>query len=185
MRYKQLTQAERYQNYALLKAGHAQSEIAMIKDRHKSTVGRNICRNNGLRSYRPKRAQRLTQEHRQTTTQPRICRTVWHNVTRLLRQDRSSEQISLWFRAKIDVSISHELIYQYVFQDKAEGGDLYQHLRSQNDVVSAVAVYGGVSNCDHISIGERPTVVDQRSRTMTDNSTPSFTKAIKRHLLIN
>lgn len=122
MRYKQLTQEERYQIYALLKAGHTQSEIAMILDRHKSTVSREIRRNTGLRGYRPKQAQRLTEERRQAKVQPRICHTVWHNVTRLLRQDWSPEQISLWFKAEIDVSISHEWIYQYVLQDKTEGG---------------------------------------------------------------
>ncbi len=49
MSYTQLTQAERYQIYALLKAGHSQAEIAMILNRHKSTISREICRNTGRR----------------------------------------------------------------------------------------------------------------------------------------
>jgi len=56
MRYQQLTQEEQYQIFALLKARHTQSEIAMILDRHKSTVSREIQRNAGLRGYRPKQA---------------------------------------------------------------------------------------------------------------------------------
>jgi IS30 family transposase len=165
MRYKQLTQEERYQIYALLKAGHTQSEIAMILDRHKSTVSREIRRNTGLRGYRPKQAQRLTEERRQAKVQPRICHTVWHNVTRLLRQDWSPEQISLWFKAEIDVSISHEWIYQYVLQDKTEGGDLYQHLRCQKQRRKRYGSYNRRGQLiDRVSIDERPTVVDLRSR---------------------
>jgi IS30 family transposase len=165
MRYKQLTQEERYQIYALLKAGHTQSEIAMILDRHKSTISREILRNTGLRGYRPKQAQRLTEERRQAKIQPRICHTVWRNVTRLLRQEWSPEQISLWFKAEIDISISHEWIYQYVLQDKAEGGDLYQHLRCQKQRRKRYGSYNRRGQLiDRISIDERPTVVDLRSR---------------------
>ena len=38
--YTQLTQEERYQISALLKAEHDQTEIAMILRRHKSTISR-------------------------------------------------------------------------------------------------------------------------------------------------
>ena len=42
--YKQLTQEQRYQIYALKKAGHGQMEIANIVDVHKSTISRELCR---------------------------------------------------------------------------------------------------------------------------------------------
>ena len=54
--YKQLTQEQRYQIYALKKAGHGQMEIANIVDVHKSTISRELCRNRGQRGYRPKQA---------------------------------------------------------------------------------------------------------------------------------
>ena len=57
--YTQLTQEERYQIEALLKAGHPQSGIATVLKRHKSTISREFRRNRGLRGYRPKQAQRL------------------------------------------------------------------------------------------------------------------------------
>jgi len=96
MKYTQLTQEERYQIYALLKAGHHQTEIAMILGRHKSSINREIRRNTRLRGYRPKQAQRLTEERRLAKTQPRISDTVWSDVEELLRQEWSPEQISLW-----------------------------------------------------------------------------------------
>ncbi|OOZ27296.1 helix-turn-helix domain-containing protein, partial [Solemya velum gill symbiont] len=73
--YTQLTQEERYQIQALMKAGHNQTEIAKILGRHKSTVSRELRRNRGLRGYRPKQAHRLSVEHRQSKSQPRIATT--------------------------------------------------------------------------------------------------------------
>ena len=70
--YAQLTQVERYQISALLKAGHNQTEISMILGRHKSTISREIRRNTGLRGYRPKQAQRLAEERRRAKAQPRL-----------------------------------------------------------------------------------------------------------------
>ena len=52
----------RYQIHAYLKAGFNQTEIAMELKRHKSTISREIARNTGLRGYRPKQAQRLTEK---------------------------------------------------------------------------------------------------------------------------
>jgi IS30 family transposase len=51
--YTQLTQEQRYQIHALMKARHNQTELALIVGVHKSTVSRELRRNRGLRGYRP------------------------------------------------------------------------------------------------------------------------------------
>ena len=56
MTYKPLSQAERYQIHGLMKAGHDQSQIAKLLDRHKSTISRELSRNTGSLGYRPKQA---------------------------------------------------------------------------------------------------------------------------------
>ena len=66
MAYKQLTQEQRYQTQALLKANHNQTQIAMILQCHKSTISREIRRNTGLKGYRPAQAQRLADKRRQS-----------------------------------------------------------------------------------------------------------------------
>lgn len=163
--YTQLTQEERYQIYALNKAEHNQTEIAMILSRNKSTISRELRRNNGLRGYRPRQAQRLTEERRLIKTKPSISHSLWRQVERLLREDWSPEQIHLWFKTEYTVSISHEWIYQYILQEKAYGGDLYRHLRCQKKRRKRYGSY----NCrgqliDRISIDERPAIVESRSR---------------------
>jgi len=165
MRYTQLTQEERYQIAALLKAEHDQTEIAMILRRHKSTISREIRRNRGLRGYRPQQAQRLTEERRQTKVQTSIPRSLWQQVERLLREDWSPEQITLWLKAEYNVSISHEWIYQYILQDKVDGGALYHHLRCQKKRRKRYGSYNRRGQLiDRISIDERPAIVDKRSR---------------------
>ena len=71
MAYNQLTENERYQIYALKKAGHLQKSIAMVLGRSTATISRELKRNTGLRGYRPKQAQSLTQERRQTAYKAR------------------------------------------------------------------------------------------------------------------
>ena len=73
MIYKQLTQEERYQIYLLIKAGHNQTDIAMILNRHRSTINCEIQSNMGLRGYCPYQVQRLIQERRLTIAQLHIC----------------------------------------------------------------------------------------------------------------
>lgn len=163
--YTQLTQEERYQIYALMKAGHNQTEIAMVLQRHKSTIGREIRRNRGLRGYRPKQAQRLSSERRQAKAKPRISAPHWALVEDLLQEDWSPEQISLWLGNVEGIQISHEWIYQYVLQDKSLGGDLYRHLRCQKQRRKRYGSYshrGQLKN--RICIDQRPAIVESRSR---------------------
>jgi IS30 family transposase len=62
--YTQLTQGQRYQMEALLKAGHSQTKIATILSAHKSTVSREFVSNQGLRGYRPKQAHEKAMQRR-------------------------------------------------------------------------------------------------------------------------
>lgn len=163
--YKQLTQEERYQIEALMKAGHTQTTIAQILGRHKSTISRELRRNRGLRGYRPKQAHRLSVERRVGKVQLRIDTASWEQVERLLRQDWSPEQISLWLRKEPGTPISHEWIYQHVFQDKLNGGNLYHHLRCQKQRRKRYGSYSRRGQLiNRVSIDERPAVVETRSR---------------------
>ena len=51
--YHQLTQEQGYQIYALKKTGHTPAETAGVLGVHRSTVSRELKRNQGQRGYRP------------------------------------------------------------------------------------------------------------------------------------
>ncbi len=85
--YTQLTQEERYQIYALMKAGHIQAEIAEIVDRDPGTISRELRRNQGLKGYRPQQAHDLALSRRAGKVQPRIDSHVWQQVEELIREE--------------------------------------------------------------------------------------------------
>lgn len=111
--YTQLTEGERNQIYALKQAGHKRSEIAVQVGRDKSTIGRELKRNSGLRGYRPKQAQRLADQRREDKVTCRISKETWLLVNRLVYEDWSPEQISGWLKKSIFVSVMNEFISMF------------------------------------------------------------------------
>lgn len=163
--YTQLTHEQRYQIQALMKAGHNQTEIAEIVDVHKSTISREISRNQGLRGYRPKQAHTFAMNRRQCKVQPRIVDGTWRLIETLLREDWSPVQISLWLKIERSTRISHEWIYQYILRDKLSGGKLYHHLRCQRQRRKRYGTYNRRGQLvNRISIDERPAIVETRHR---------------------
>ncbi len=162
--YHQLTQAQRYQIYALKKTKHSLSEIAAVIGVHKSSVSRELRRNRGKRGYRPQQAQELALG-RSSKSVPRLTAKVGAVVEKLLRQDWSPEQISGRLKKEQGICISHEWIYQYILADKQASGDLYKHLRCQKKRRKRYGKYdrrGKLPNCR--SIEERPAIVNARKR---------------------
>ncbi|MES2662850.1 MAG: helix-turn-helix domain-containing protein, partial [Pseudomonadota bacterium] len=130
MNYTQLTEGERYQIYRCLKLGLNQQEIAYQLKRHPSTIGREIKRNTGLRGYRAKQANILSdQRKRQANKYVKMTPPLRHKVEVLLRQDFSPEQAAHTVLKRHGISLHHETIYRFIYADKANGGDIYSHLR--------------------------------------------------------
>ena len=70
--YTQLPQEQRYQIYALKRMGHQQTEIANYIGVDKSTISRELKRNQGQHGYRPKQAHTLAKSRRKRTVQDQI-----------------------------------------------------------------------------------------------------------------
>ena len=162
--YTQLTYQQRYHIYTFMKAGFCQSEIAREIGVHKSTVSREVRRNQGKRGYRPKQAQQLAIDRRDKA-QPRITDKDWRMIEELICLDWSPEQISKYCRAEQELRISHEWIYQYIYRDKRSGGTLWKHLRCRKKRRKRYGSYGKRGQIpNRTSIDERPQVVEDRSR---------------------
>lgn len=78
----------------------------------------------------------------------------------------SPEQISGYLARMHSVTVSHEWIYQYLLRDKAQGGELYKHLRHK--VRKTRRRYGSQDRrgriIGRVGIEQRPDVVDTRQR---------------------
>ena len=165
MGYQQLTEEKRYHIYGLNQAGFNQSEIAERIGCDKSTISRELFRNRGGKGYRPKQAQELADSRRAEA--PRFIRftdRIHDLVVMLLFEKWSPEQISGWLK-KDGIKISHERIYQFIREDKENGGDLYKHLRQSSKkrrrkYGSKTSTRGQIK--DRVPISKRPKVVDKK-----------------------
>ena len=167
MKYRQLTENERYQIYSLKKAGLTQKQIAEELERNPATISRELKRNCGLKGYRPVQAQRLSDNRRATAAKSiKVTDEVWGWIEQLIRQELSPQQVVDYLKTHKNLSLHHETLYQLIYADKATGGDLYKHLR----VVSKPyrKRYGSYDRRgkikNRVDIDERPAVVAKRSR---------------------
>ena len=163
--YPRLNEGQRNQLYALKKAGFTQRAIADQIGVHKSTVCRELKRNTGLRGYRPKQAHRLACARRSQITRSRILDATWTGVEKMIREDWSPEQVNGHLKATGEPCVSPEWIYQHIYVDKSQGGDLHTHLRCQKKRrkrYGSAERRGQIKN--RVSIESRPKVVDLRSR---------------------
>jgi IS30 family transposase len=165
MNYTQLTREQRYQIYALKRAGQNQSQIAQVLGCHKSTISREVQRNSGQKGYRPYQADELAYDRQCEAYRSRIAWSTWQLVEQLLRQDWSPEQIAGRLKLEKKPTVSHECIYLYVYAEKRRGGTLHQHLRSQKKQRKRYSGYirrGQIPN--RTSIDKRPKIVASKRR---------------------
>ena len=132
-KYQQLTEDDRIEIYAMKQAGNSQARVAQLLGVHRSTISRELARNTGLRGYRPKQAHHWATERRLTARKAvKMTPETVAYIERKIHQEHSPEQIA--GRMKVDPSyhgptVSHECIYQHIWQDQAAGGTLYKQLR--------------------------------------------------------
>lgn len=167
MRYKQLTENERYQIYAMKKAGHTQGDIATLLGRSPSTLSRELRRNQGLRGYRPAQAQRLANSRRCKAHKAcKVTDEVRSWIETLVRQQLSPQQVVDYLIRHKRLCLHHETVYQLIYEDKAAGGELYKHLRiASKPYRKRYGHYdrrGKIKN--RVGIDERPDIVEARSR---------------------
>jgi IS30 family transposase len=127
-----LSYQQRYTIEVLLKNGKSQTEIARTISVHKSVICREIKRNCDQRSqvYKSQLAQ-SKYENRNKIKPKCISFTdvLKERVRDLLQEDYSPEQIVGHLKKNQEAYVSHERIYQFVWEDKKRKGSLYQHLR--------------------------------------------------------
>ena len=185
--YTKLTSEQRYQIYVLVKMKHSQTEIAQLLNVNKSTVSRELRRNQGGRGYRPKQAHEKALARR-CKVRPRIGAATWKTVDEKLHEDWSPEQISGWLKRQGKPGISHEWIYKHVLADKQVGGKLYRHLRCQKKRrkrFGSPERRGKLPN--RVGIEARPAVVERRERlwdweidTVVGQNLPALVSMVER-----
>jgi len=170
MTYKQLTYEERIILITLKQQGLSIRNIANQLGRHFSTIYRELSRNrcNGIdTAYRAFKAnRRAVARRRRSRRNSHYCENDFKPIKALLKKKFSPEQIIGYMRKHklIKNNMSHETIYQYIWRDKANGGDLWTYLRQSSKVrrkrYNAYDSRGRLADKPHIT--ERPASVETR-----------------------
>lgn len=165
--HKQLTEGQRYQIAALKKAEKSNKEIATIVGTSEATISRELKRNIGKRGYRPKQAHIKALRRKQNAVKAiKMTPEVIVLVDQQIRFDLSPEQVSGWLKEEHGIQLSHERIYQHIWADKRNGGDLYTHLRQahkkRRKKYGSKDKRGQIRN--RVSIEQRPVIVEEKSR---------------------
>ncbi len=162
---KHFTLGERYEIKAFLSQSISYRAIAKQMDKSPSAISREIVRGGGKTQYEPERAQRYYLERRQRLPY-KFDPLMQEAITQALEQQHSPEQIAERRRKNGQPTVSHERIYQFVYQNKLDGGELYQHLRWQQKQRKKRSAAKDKRGCipNRRMIDERPFIVETKER---------------------
>lgn len=169
-KYSHLNQGQRHRISALERAGHSISFIADHLGVSKSTVSRELKRNaKKFGSYNAVCAQEMANERKERFSLNRKFTPGMEKFIRekLTQEQWSPDQIKGYCDKNNIPMISHERIYQFIWQDKAAGGDLYGHLRTghkkqRRRYGSGKATFQTIKN--RVFIDQRPEVINNKLR---------------------
>ena len=171
MKYKHLTIEERYHIQAYKKAGYSQKIIANEVGVSESTISRELKRNSSTqrKSYSAINANKISNDRRMYASRKsnkKMDVKLKNIIKKYIIEDWSPEEISNRLKAVNIANISYVSIYQFVEQNKQQGGDLYTHLRFHH-TGHRRAKYGSKNKGrikGRTSISQRDKIVDEKSR---------------------
>lgn len=166
MKNKHLTSVQRNQIEVLLKTKTSIKTVAQLLDTDKSTIYREINRNKKKRIYSANFAQQICTERKERFGRPRKFTDQARKfvVEKLTKEQWSPEQIVGFAGLNNIPMVSHERIYQFIRQDKKEGGLLWTHTRHKLKHRKRPVSGKQVNIKNKVSIELRPSIVDTQER---------------------
>ena len=164
-----LTLSQRYEISVLNEQKLSKSVIAERLGKSKSTIYRELKRNSDGRSgqYKADLAQKKCKfRHSVKNKYKAFTDDIKAFVVRYLEQDYSPEQIAGYARRIGKPCVSVERIYQFVWKDKKNGGELYKHLRTRGKKYKKRGNLnsGRGQIVGRVAITQRPKIVDKKER---------------------
>lgn len=158
---------ERLQIETLINVGTKPAQIANQLNRSKSCITREIKRNSIEGKYFHNEAQKLTFTRREKANHSILTQDNWTTVRSFIKQRWSPEQVSGWLKTHPELGfyVSDQWIYNYIYADRAQGGDLYTYLRRAGKPYKkgGKQQYRGKIK-DRIDISARPDIINKRLR---------------------
>jgi IS30 family transposase len=169
MSYTHLTKSERFYLEKRIEQGIGISAIAKELRRHKSSLYREINRNTdkSFGFYSGLRANNLASETKQqakhkTKSMDKLSSESMTFILGSLRNKTSPEQICGRLKRKYQVSLSVSILYNYITEDRNNGGTLYKSLRHSGKKYQSATGTNKSNIPNRISIHDRPEVAEQK-----------------------
>lgn len=107
-----------------MKVGKNLQAVDQILVRHKSTIGREVLRNSGLRLYRSGQTDLICRERAQSISNAfQIDSTTRAQIVKRLKLQCSPDPLAAF------LPVRHEIIYQDFYAEEAQGGSIWKYLR--------------------------------------------------------
>ena len=159
-----LSLKHRYEIEAYLKADYGFAAISRKVGKDRSVISREVKRNGGKKKYDADKAMNRYTKVRKRNPY-KLTEEVEESIKNGICADKSPEQIVGENKLKGVPMVSHETIYQYVYKEKQQGGNLYSHLRQHHKKrrkrSGSYSKRGQITNRTPIS--QRPDSVDKRT----------------------
>jgi IS30 family transposase len=161
---KHLTKEQRYVIQALHRRKESKTVIAAEIGVDRSTVYRELKRNSSKRSYQADKAHTYANERKERfSLNRRFTDDVQRIVVKYITEEQwSPEQIVGYCKKKRIKMVSTERIYQFIREDKMQGGNLYKHLRHKLKHRKRIVGASNTRIKDRISIDNRPDKANNR-----------------------
>ena len=166
---KHLTLVERSQISLLKTSNFSIRNIARELRIDKSVISRELGRNSDKNGhYDPQRAQECAENRKiNSASKARtITPDILENVRIKMKETWSPEQISGFIKENNLGKISSASIYDFVWRDKSQGGNLYKHLRHKGKPYMKRKGKEAGKDCipGRIDIDQRDKIVEEKSR---------------------
>jgi IS30 family transposase len=162
---KHINKEQRYVISTLYKRGYSRTEIAKEIGVHKTSVGRELKRNGSKKgSYNPNTADSLAKERKERFGLKRkFTKSIQNLVYGYLTKEQWSPEQIVGYCLNNDIQmVSVERIYQYIREDKKNGGLIYKNLRHKLKHRKRPVGEDKSKIKDKISIEQRPEKVNNR-----------------------
>lgn len=170
--YKQLAQKEREKIYQLKKKGLNNSDIANKLGRNKSTIGRELRRNQHLKlkQYLPDTAERKAGKRKAKGRKVRYVDkrpAAKKKIIRLLEKGWSPDIIAGRLRKKREPYINQESIYQFIYSFEGRKQNLRKFLRRAHRIrrkKNGRKHQKDIRIPNRVDIAKRPKIVEKRTQ---------------------
>jgi transposase, IS30 family len=164
-----LTEAQRYTIEVLRAKNYSQKHIADVIGKSPSVVCRELKRNSDKRNghYKSDLAQRkCNKRHKDKKKNIRFDSEIKDSVDSLIKMHYSPEQVVGFLKKNDFKTVSHETIYNYIWLNKKNDGQLFKYLRNKGKRYRKRGAQKDKRGIipDKKCISTRPTVVDEKSR---------------------